>query len=52
MNLSEIANTVCLFKLIFNDQMYIKSTKEISKHIVSAFFTVCIMQTNIMNICV
>ena len=50
MNLSEIANTVCLIKSLFNDPKYLKSTQIISQHIVCAFFTGQIMQENRMNL--
>ena len=39
MSLSEIANTVCMFKSLFNDKRNPKSTQELSYHIVSEFFT-------------
>ena len=37
MNMSEIANIVCLMKKLFKDQMYLKSKQYFRSHIVSDF---------------
>ena len=50
MNLSEIANTVCQLKSLFNNQKYTKSTQLSSQQIVFAFFTGQIMQQNRTNL--